>query len=109
MTAKTSVDGRPGIRPARVLLHLFLIAMVVVWLFPLFWALYSSLRPISDTIRNGYLSWPTEGLSLVNYQTVFQQADLPYYYVNTLVVVVPAVILTLVLASIIAFACTQFS
>jgi multiple sugar transport system permease protein len=109
MAATTSVARRPGIRPARVLLHMFLIAMVVLWLFPLFWALYSSLRPISDTIRNGYLSWPTEGLSLVNYQTVFQQADLPYYYVNTLVVVVPAVILTLVLASIIAFACTQFS
>jgi multiple sugar transport system permease protein len=104
-----SVSRRPGIRPARVLLHMFLIAMVMLWLFPLFWALYSSLRPISDTIRNGYLSWPSGGLSLVNYQTVFQQAELPYYYVNTLVVVVPAVILTLVLASMIAFACTQFS
>ena len=109
MATTSSVARRPGIRPARVVLHMFLIAMVALWLFPLFWALYSSLRPISDTIRNGYLSWPSGGLSLVNYQTVFQQADLPYYYVNTLVVVVPAVILTLVLASIIAFACTQFS
>ena len=109
MATTSSVARRPGIRPARVVLHMFLIAMVALWLFPLFWALYSSLRPISDTIRNGYLSWPSGGLSLINYQTVFQQADLPYYYVNTLVVVVPAVILTLVLASIIAFACTQFS
>jgi len=98
-----------GIRPARVLLHIFLIAMVVLWMFPLFWAIYSSLRPISDTIRNGYLSWPSGGLSLVNYRTVFVQADLPYYYLNTLVVVVPGVILTLLLASMIAFACTQFS
>lgn len=97
------------IKPARVLLHIFLIAMVVLWLFPLFWAIYSSLRPISDTIRNGYLSWPSGGLSLVNYRTVFVQADLPYYYLNTLVVVVPGVILTLLLASMIAFACTQFS
>ena len=109
MAATTSVARRPGIRPARVLLHIFLIAMVVLWLFPLFWALYSSLRPISDTIRNGYLSWPSGGLSLVNYRTVFVQADLPYYYLNTLVVVVPGVILTLLLASMIAFACTQFS
>jgi multiple sugar transport system permease protein len=92
-----------------VLLHIFLIAMVGLWLFPLFWAIYSSLRPISDTIRNGYLSWPSGGLSLVNYRTVFVQADLPYYYLNTLVVVVPGVILTLLLASMIAFACTQFS
>ena len=98
-----------GIRPARVLLHTFMIAMALVWLFPLFWAVYSSLRPISDTIQNGYLSWPTQGLSLANYQTVFQQAELPYYYVNTLVVAVPGVILTLLLASMVAFACTQFS
>jgi multiple sugar transport system permease protein len=98
-----------GIRPARVLLHTFLIGMVALWLFPLFWALYSSLRPVSDTIRNGYVSWPSGGLSLVNYQTVFQQAELPYYYVNTLVVAAPAVILTLLMASLIAFACTQFS
>ena len=112
MAAGTSVTRRvptPSIRPARVLLHVFLIAMVGLWLFPLFWAIYSSLRPISDTIRNGYLSWPSGGLSLVNYRTVFVQADLPYYYLNTLVVVVPGVILTLLLASMIAFACTQFS
>jgi multiple sugar transport system permease protein len=98
-----------GIRPARVMLHAFLIAMVALWLFPLFWAVYSSLRPISDTIQNGYLSWPGQGLSLANYQTFFVQAELPYFYVNTLVVVIPGVILTLLLASMVAFACTQFS
>jgi multiple sugar transport system permease protein len=101
--------AQPGVRPARVLLHAFMITMVAVWLFPLFWAVYSSLRPISDTIQNGYLSWPSQGLSLVNYQSIFQQAELPYFYLNTLVVVVPGVILTLLLASMVAFACTQFS
>jgi multiple sugar transport system permease protein len=99
----------PRIRPARVALHLFLIAMCVVWIFPLLWAIYSSLRPISDTIQNGYVSWPKGGLSLINYQTVWSQADLPYYYLNTLVIAVPGVILTLLLASMVAFACTQFS
>lgn len=108
-TAPTRPAAQPGIRPARVLLHAFMIAMVVVWLFPLFWAVYASLRPISDTIQNGYLSWPSQGLSLANYQTVFVQAELPYYYLNTLVVVIPGVILTLLLASMVAFACTQFS
>ena len=99
----------PRIRPARVGLHLFLIVMCIVWIFPLLWAIYSSLRPISDTIQNGYVSWPKGGLSLVNYQTVWSQADLPYYYLNTLVIAVPGVILTLLLASMVAFACTQFS
>ena len=99
----------PRIRPARVVLHGFLIAMAALWIFPLFWAIYSSLRPISDTIQHGYLSWPSNGLSLINYQTVWSQAELPYYYLNTLVIAVPAVVLTLLLASMVAFACTQFS
>jgi multiple sugar transport system permease protein len=97
------------IRPARVALHGFLITMVVLWLFPLFWAVYNSLRPISDTIQHGYLSWPSGGISFANFQTFWTQGELPYYYMNTLVVAVPAVVLTLLLASMVAFACTQFS
>jgi multiple sugar transport system permease protein len=97
------------IRPARVALHGFLITMVALWLFPLFWAVYNALRPISDTIQHGYLSWPSGGISFANFQTFWTQGELPYYYVNTLVVAVPAVVLTLLLASMVAFACTQFS
>jgi len=82
--------------------------MVAVWLFPLFWAVYSSLRPISDTIQRGYVSWPGT-LNFDNYTTVWTQAEIPYYYLNTLVIVVPGVILTLLLASMVAFCCTQFS
>ena len=96
-------------RPTRIALHAFLIAMVMLWLFPLLWAVYSSLRPISDTILNGYVSWPSGGLDLSNYQAVWTQADLPYFYLNTMVIAVPAVLLTLLIASMVAFACTQFS
>ncbi len=109
-TASRTVRMAPRrrLRPARAILHAFLIAMVVLWLFPLFWAVYSSLRPISDTIQRGYVSWPSS-LSLANYQTVWTEAEIPYYYINTLVIVVPGVILTLLLASMVAFCCTQFS
>ena len=96
------------IRPARVILHAFLITMVVVWLFPLVWALYTSLRPYGETAKNGYISWP-QSLGFANYATFVDQAQLPLYYVNTLIVVIPGVILTLLLASMVAYACTQFS
>jgi multiple sugar transport system permease protein len=100
---------RRRIRPGRLILHAFLIAMVAIWLFPLFWAIYSSLRPYSDTVLHGPVSWPSGGLSFINYQNVWTEADIPYYYLNTLVIVVPGVIITLLLASMIAFCCTQFS
>ncbi|TMD11050.1 MAG: carbohydrate ABC transporter permease [Chloroflexi bacterium] len=94
--------------PRRVLLHGFLIAMCGLWLFPLAWAVYSSLRPFSETIHSGSVSLPGT-LDLSNYITVWNDAELPYYYLNTLVVVIPGVALALILASVIAFAVTQFS
>jgi len=112
-TAVATVPARPRqrrrrVRPARVILHAFLIFMVIVWLFPLAWAVFTSLRTYGDTALHGYVSWPN-GLSLDNYKNFWVQADLPYYYLNTLVIVVPGVILTLLLASMVAFCCTQFS
>jgi len=104
-----SVASARRVGPGRFVLHGFLIAMTALWIFPLLWAVYSSLRPISDTIQHGYVSLPMGGLSLENYRTVWAQADMPYYYANTLIIVVPAVIFILLLASMVAFACTQFS
>jgi multiple sugar transport system permease protein len=99
---------RRRFRPARALLHVFLTAMALLWLFPLAWAVFESLRPIGETITNGFVSWPKH-LGFENYTTVWTQADMPYYYLNTLVIVVPGVILTLLFASMVAFCCSQFS
>jgi multiple sugar transport system permease protein len=99
---------RPRIRPARLALHAFLIVMVALWLFPLLWAIYTALRPFSDTVKNGYFSIASS-LSLGNFSSVWDQAQLPYYYLNTLIIVVPGVLLTLLVSSMLAFALTQFS
>src|SRR5207248_7843366 len=98
---------RPG--AGRLALQGFLIATCAVWLVPLLWALYQALRPISDTTRNGYFSMPHQGLSLGNFATAWTQADLLHYYANTILVAVPGVIVTLLVASLLAFAITQFS
>jgi multiple sugar transport system permease protein len=108
MTANT-MAGRPNkrrIRKGRVALHAFLITMSIIWLWPLAWAFLNALRPLSDTIKNGSWSWPTT-LNLNNFINGFQQANLGYYYLNTLIVVVPAVLITLMIASLVAFALTR--
>jgi multiple sugar transport system permease protein len=96
------------VKPARLALHAFLILMVALWLFPLLWAIYTALRPIADTTLNGYFSWATH-LNLDNFTGVWSAAQMPYYYWNTLIIVVPGVVLTLLIASMVAFALTQFS
>ncbi|MEV0587172.1 carbohydrate ABC transporter permease [Nonomuraea sp. NPDC050310] len=89
-------------RPLRGLLHLFLVLVALGWLAPLALAVYASLRPYDETARLGYFSLP-ENLTLDYYTAAWTQAELPKYYLNTLIVVVPGVVLTLLLASFAAF------
>jgi len=108
IAARPAPRRRGGVRPGRLALHAFLIATVALWLLPLLWAIYTALRPLSDTVKNGYFSIATT-LNLSNFSSVWDQAQLPYYYFNTLIIVVPGVLLTLLVSSMLAFALTQFS
>jgi len=96
------------IRGRRVALHAFLTFMAIVWLFPLVWAIYTALRPYADTQLHGYLS-VASGLSLNNFSDAFNQGNFPQFYLNSLIVTVPAVIVTLLVASLVAFAVSRFS
>jgi multiple sugar transport system permease protein len=102
-----NVAGRGRIRTGRIALQGFLIAISLLWLFPLAWAIYTSLRPYADTALRGYVSLPGT-LNLDNYITAWNQGEIPKYFVNSVVIVVPAVILVLFLASMLAFAVTKF-
>jgi multiple sugar transport system permease protein len=96
-----------GIRWRRVALHGFLIATAIVWLFPLLWAVYQSFRPYTETSA-APVALP-QTLTLDNYIRAFEQAELPKYFLNTVVIVIPAMIVVLLLASAIAFALSRFS
>jgi len=102
------VTKKRGIRPGRVALHAFLIFISLLWLFPLLWTVYTSLRPYGDTAKNGYVSIASS-LSLDNYFNAWDQGNIPQFFFNTIVILVPAVIIVLLLASAIAFAVSRFS
>jgi multiple sugar transport system permease protein len=92
----------------RAALHAFLLLMAVVWLLPLAFAVYTSLRPREETDALGYLSLP-QTINLDNYVDAWNQAELVRYFLNSFVIVVPAVILVLLLASMMAFAVSRYS
>jgi multiple sugar transport system permease protein len=115
MTVQAAVRAQPVVvarsrraAPRRVLLHGFLIATAAVWLLPVLWAIYTSFRPYADTAERGYVSLPGV-MNVDNYVNAWTQADLPHYYLNTLIVVVPAVLLTLLLSSFMAFVVARYS
>ncbi|WP_333739322.1 carbohydrate ABC transporter permease [Streptomyces sp. IBSBF 2806] len=107
MSTALAAKKRAPVRPARVLLHTFLVVTALAWLAPLLWAVFAALRPYAETSDKGYVSWPDK-LSLDNFKNAFEQSDMMHYFGNTLIIAVPAVLLTLLLASMVAFYVSRF-
>jgi multiple sugar transport system permease protein len=99
---------RRQVRLPRIGLYAFLSLMALVWLFPLVWAIYTAMRPFGDTQRLGYISI-AENLNFDNFIKAWEDGGFATHFVATLIVTVPAVIVTLILASMVAFAVSRFS
>lgn len=99
---------RSAIRWPRVWMHAFLIVVAILWLAPVIWALYTSLRPYSETAEKGYVSLPST-ITLDNYTNAWTHGDIPHYFLNSLLVTVPALVITLFFASCVAFVVSRLS
>ena len=101
-------NHRPrGNRGWRIATYVFLVVVSLVWLFPLFWGVLSSLRDYSYTAAHGYVSFG--GWTLNNYVNAWQQGDFTQHFLNSVYITVPAVVLTLLLASMVGFVIARFS
>jgi len=89
-------------RAGRIAIYGLMIGASALWVIPLLFALYISFRPYDETSQYGYVSLPHH-LTLSNYLNAWTQADLPRFFINSVEITVPAVILTLFLASMVAF------
>ncbi|MEZ5117247.1 MAG: carbohydrate ABC transporter permease [Candidatus Nanopelagicales bacterium] len=107
-----TVDGIPvarkdiGRRP--IIAYTFLTLMALLWLVPVLWTFYASLRSYQDTAVNGYFSI-ARSLTLDNYFNAYSQSDFSKYLLNSAIITIPAVIMTLFLASMVAFVVSRYS
>ncbi|RYB92812.1 carbohydrate ABC transporter permease [Nocardioides glacieisoli] len=81
--------------------------LALAWLFPLLWALINSFREYAYTQANGYLSFG--GWTTSNYEQAWTQANFGLHMKNSLLITIPAVLLTLLLSSMVAFVLARFS
>jgi multiple sugar transport system permease protein len=118
MTALTSVPTRPrqdGVAPStagrrrgrRGLLYGFLVATSLVWLFPLLWAVFNSFRDYNYTSEHGYVSFG--GFTADNYLNAWRRGDFGQHFWNSVIITVPAVVVTLILAACVAFVVARFN
>ncbi len=88
--------------------HIFLSVMAIMWLVPLGWAMFTSLRPKADTDKFGYFSFGGT-FNFDNFVAAWNQGGFGNYFMNSVIIVIPSVILILFFASMMAFAVSRYS
>ncbi len=89
-------------------ISLFIGIFAILWIFPILWTLWSSFRPYSEIRARGTFSMPEE-FGFFNYTTAISRMELPTYLYNSFIITVPAVFLTLLFGSLIAFVVSRYS
>lgn len=106
MSAATETPRRPWTK-GRIATHVFLAAVTIIWLIPLVYAVLASLRDYQYTAKYGYLSFG--GFTFDNYVQAWQVGEFSRKFLNSAIITVPAVALTLFLASMVAFVLARFN
>ena len=104
---ESTVTGQARARLSRPWASATALVLAVLWTLPTFGLAVSSIRPARDTRTSGWWTFFTSpDATLDNYRTVFsdQGGGLGNYFVNSLVITVPSVVIPMVLASLAAYA-----
>ena len=106
-TPPKRVEGGVMSKPRGVVVTVIVAALALLWLFPLLWALLNSFREYDYTQANGYLSFG--GWTTSNYEEAWTRGNFGLHLKNSLLVTIPAVLLTLWLSSMVGFVLARFS
>ncbi len=79
----------------------------IVWIVPILFTILQSFRPFEDVVKNGVMSVPKH-LTFDNYFHAFVQSRMWLFFLNSIEVAIPAVVITLFLASMIAFVLSRY-
>jgi multiple sugar transport system permease protein len=84
------------------------IAILIIWLGPLFAVILTSFRSMQDVMGGNLWGWPTQFGLIENYTAVFTQTPMAQYFVNSLVITIPSVIGVLVLSTLAGFVLSRY-
>ena len=107
MNTKTMTAKQFFSSPWRILGFALLMTLTLIWLSPFFAALITSVRTNDDLMVNGFISLP-EQINLSNFKTAWDRGGLSKYLPNSFIITLPALVATLFLSSLSAYALARF-
>jgi multiple sugar transport system permease protein len=85
-----------------------MIAFSLIWLIPLLWALDTALKPNGET-ANLPVTWKINHPTLASFKSILRQGDIWHWYASSLITSALTVVLTVVSASMAAFALSRLN
>ena len=82
----------------------FLPVALFVWLLPLLAIFMTSIRPAVDINSGNVFGWPSDFKAVANYVAVFRESEAATYFLNSLKITIPTVILSVALACLAGYA-----
>lgn len=87
----------------RILLHVVLIAIAIVWLYPFVWMVFSSLKTNVEFIGSGLKLIP-DSFQWENYSRAWEVANFSIYFKNSVIITVSTVLIVVVLCALTGYA-----
>lgn len=97
--------GRAKTLPRRLGLYIAALVIAVYSAFPIYWMVVSSLREPTELLTN--VSLIPNVLSLESYRNLLELTDYPRHFMNSVIVALVAVLVTMVFSVMIAYAVTR--
>lgn len=91
----------------RILSQAAAAALAVLFVFPIYWMIVTSLKPNASILRLPLEFWPGE-FAGANYRAILSDGLFPIYYKNNLIVSLATTVLTLLIAIMAAYAFSRF-
>lgn len=91
----------------RVGLYVMMVLIAVYYLFPIYWVAKSSFQSLQALFSDMSLLWIPEEITLRNFEILIFETKFPYFYMNSLIVAVGVVLLTVVVSVLAGYALTR--
>ncbi len=83
--------------------------ILILWLLPLFAVMLTASKTADEIMAGKYWTWPEHFNLVENFQAVFQQTNMWSYFINSLIITLPSVLLVLLFSTLTGYVLARYN